>query len=112
MIVDILGKKYMRKYVLVLEMDDDMICHGIYTELTEAIGNMMSTIWEFAETCDEEGDIFEISKPIYRDSDTIIDVYFKKRAWNKGEHEYWHILESDTLLDREKSDTLLDWEKR
>ena len=89
---------YDRRFALVVDMDGELLCVGIYEQYNEAVGSMMCDIWDFSESYKEEGDIFEIGKIESTDNGDMLTVTFKKTFWAKECKEYWHILYCDTAM--------------
>ena len=53
---DCLGKKQYRRYVVIVDMNPDVICCGIYESYFDAVGHIMNSLWEMAESYKEDGD--------------------------------------------------------
>lgn len=101
---DIVGNKYHRRFVVVNEMEDTMIACGIYEDYYTAVGYVMTSIWEFADSYKNEGDVFEIGNLEDGENGDFIRVRFKYHSWDKVCEEYYHILFCDDLIERKWKD--------
>lgn len=72
----------------------------------EAVGKMMSRIWEFSESYEDDGDEFEIGKPILSGTDEEserLEVRYKSHNWANSEYEIWNILSLEEQTERDKT---------
>ena len=86
-----------RKYVLVTDSQDTIMCLGIYENYYEALGHAMDSIFQFKESYKGEGDIFQISDPFLLDSDAGegIEITYKASCWEEPYKEMYCILYTD-----------------
>lgn len=84
-----------RRWVLTVWTGDELFCEGVFDSYYEAVGQMMSKIWEFSDSYTKEGDEFEIGIPTISDTDGLSErlvVKYKSCNWEKGDCEIWNIL--------------------
>ena len=96
---DCIGKAWDRKFALVVDMDSGLLCDGIYETYAEAVGAMMCSIWDFAESYKKEGSVFHIGMIESTDNGDMLTVTFKAHCWKHECHEYWHILYVDSPIE-------------
>lgn len=92
---DLQGHAYHRRFVVVNEMEDTMIAHGVYEDYNTAVGEVMLSIWDFAESYKAEGDVFEIGEMENGENGDFIRIRFKSHYWDRFVEEYYHILYCD-----------------
>lgn len=96
---DCLGKKQYRRYVVILDMNPEIICCGIYDSYFDAVGHIMNFIWEMAESYKKDGDEFEIGLPEeLEDGGETILITFKHHAWKESCWERYYILEYEERI--------------
>ena len=93
---------YDRKFVLVVDMSGELLCQGVYDTYAEAVGAMMCSIWDFSDSYQKEGSVFDIGLIESTDNGDMLTVTFKAPCWTNEEHEKWHILYHDAPLDKGK----------
>lgn len=85
-------------FVLVSANDDgEIFYHGVFTNLSEAIGEATQDALDFSESYQDAGDEFRMSLPEWLSNGTgyQITVTFRKAGWVKPHYDYWHILTGD-----------------
>ena len=91
---DILGKAYHRTFIVVVDLDG-LIADGIYEDYRTAAGQVITSIWEFQESYQEEGDEFEIGQIQYGENSDSITIKYKSHYWSKPCETTYYILYND-----------------
>lgn len=92
-----------RKWVLTVYTCEELFCEGVFDNYYEAVGKMMSRIWEFSESYKDDGDEFEIGNPILSETDGESEkliVKYRSHSWKESECEVWNILSLDEQTER------------
>ena len=97
---DALKKKYKKQFVLIVDMNPEILCMGVYDNYYEAAGTMMNYVWEFADSYKDKGDEFRIGLPEETANGESLLIEFKKACWSHGDWERFHILHSYTMMSR------------
>ena len=84
-----------RKFVLIEEADAGMFCLGIFKDYRTAIGEVMERVWEFKESYQNEGDVFEYSEFEGIEDGAMMTVKFKAACWKKECEERYYILRAE-----------------
>ena len=91
-----------RKYVAVEDQDGSgMFCLGIFYDHKTAVGAIMEEIWDFRQSYQEEGCIFEHTELSMMEGEggEIMTLRFKAPCWEKEMKYYYYILYSDMEMD-------------
>ncbi len=102
--IDVLGRGYHRQYIVINEMEDDVIACKVCEDYDTAVGYAMNRIWEFEESYKDDGDKFEIGKLENNENSDSIRFRFKSHYWDHYCEEVYRILyydEPDPSLDTE-----------
>ena len=86
-----------RKFVLIEEANAGMFCLGIFKDYRTAVGEAMESVWEFKESYQDEGDIFEYSEfeGMEGDEGVMMTVKFKAACWEKELEHHYYIMRAE-----------------
>ena len=85
-----------RRFVLINDqIDDGIFCLGIFHDYRTAVGEVMERVWEFKESYQNEGDVFEYSEFEGIEDGAMMTVKFKAACWKEECEERYYILRAE-----------------